>query len=177
MTKLPSARFPAPPDPPGPPDAAAPDDVTTLRFHRAGPVDPARLRARLEEASWLGQPIEDPQLPPAVRRYLTDLALPLPPDGRLVSLRKAAFLDLGPVTDLGEDGWSMPIAWRSASLAPLFPVFAGRLEVGPSGMSLDGHYAPPGGILGRAADRVLLHVAARGTAKWLLGQLATAARS
>jgi hypothetical protein len=67
------------------------------------------------------------------------------------------------------------ISWRSATLAPLFPVFSGWLTVGPGELRLDGYYAPPGGALGLAADRALLRLAARGTARWLLGQLRHAA--
>jgi hypothetical protein len=32
-------------------------------------------------------------------------------------------------------------------------------------------YAPPGGAIGRLADRALLHLAASGTAKWLLHEI------
>ena len=147
------------------------DSVATLHVQRPGSIDVARLRDLLASGSWLGQPVDEPSVPTGMERYLTDLVLPLPPDGRLLSLRKATFLDLGPVERLAPDGIVFEVAWRSASLAPLFPVFAGRLEARPMGLAIDGRYAPPGGVLGRAADRVLLHVAARGTARWLLGQL------
>jgi hypothetical protein len=108
--------------------------------------------------------------------YLTDLVLPLPPDGRLLSLRKAAYVDIGPI-DERPDRVEVAIAWRSASLAPLFPVFAGRLVARPAGLAIDGHYAPPGGRIGLAADRALLNVAARGTARWFLDHLAAQART
>jgi hypothetical protein len=147
------------------------DDVATLRVHRAGTLDVGRLAALFADAGWLGQPVAMPGLEPGTTRYLTDLVLPLPPDGRLLSLRKAAFVDVGSVIPV-DDGIDVPIAWRSAGLAPMFPVFAGRLQARPSGLTIDGHYAPPGGIVGRAADRVLLHTAARGTARWLLGFVA-----
>jgi hypothetical protein len=42
-------------------------------------------------------------------------------------------------------------------------------------LSISGWYAPPGGVVGRAADRALLHIAAEGTARWLLGELDRAA--
>ena len=48
-------------------------------------------------------------------------------------------------------------------------------EPGP-GLTIEGHYAPPGGVGGRTADRMLLHTAARGTARWFLGHLATQLR-
>ena len=152
------------------------DDIATLRVHRAGPLDVRRLCPLLTNGAWLGQAVDVEGLPPDTIRYLTDLILPLPPDGRLLSLRKAAFVDLGPVVMRGESGCDMEIAWRSASLAPLFPVFAGHLSARSSGLTIEGHYAPPGGILGRTADRMLLHTAARGTARWFLGHLATTLR-
>jgi len=154
------------------PQTDQPDGVATLRVQRSGSVDVPRLRALLVDGAWLGQSVDDPTAPPGLRRYLTDLVLPLPPDGRLLSFRKATLLDLGPVEPLGPDAIVVAVAWRSASLAPLFPVFAGRLEARPDGLTIEGRYAPPGGVVGRAADRMLLHVAARGTARWLLGHLA-----
>jgi hypothetical protein len=152
------------------------DDIATLRVHRAGPLDVRRLCPLMADGAWLGQVVDVEGLPPDTTRYLTDLYLPLPPDGRLLSLRKAAFVDLGPVVQRADGGCDIEIAWRSASLAPLFPVFAGHLSARPSGLTIDGHYAPPGGFMGRTADRMLLHTAARGTARWFLGHLAAALR-
>jgi hypothetical protein len=144
---------------------------------RTGRVHPAIVCGALADPEWLGQRIEAAAAPTGMRRFLTDLLLPLPPDGRTLALRKAAFVDLGPPQALPDGGCAIEIAWRSASLAPLFPVFAGRLVVEVSGIRLEGHYAPPGGALGRAADRVLLRVAANGTARWFLDHLVAATGS
>ena len=150
--------------------------VTTLRVFRAGGVDLAAIRGALGHPAWLGEPVIRDDTPPGMTTFLTDLVLPLPPDGRLLSLRKAAFVELGLVQDR-TDGLEVEIGWRSASLAPLFPVFAGRLAARAGGLSIEGHYAPPGGRLGLAADRALLSVAARGTARWFLNHLAAQART
>ena len=92
----------------------------------------------------------------------------------LTTLRKAAYLDLGR-TRRTATGWQAEIGWRASTAAPLFPVFSGWLSIGPDEMRIDGLYAPPGGALGRAADRVLLHVAANATARWVLGEIDRAA--
>ena len=58
-----------------------------------------------------------------------------------------------------------PVCWRAATAAPLFPVFSGRIVSEPGELRIEGIYAPPGGIMGRLADRVLLHTAANATAR------------
>src|SRR5579884_1023608 len=102
--------------------------VVRLRASRRAMVSPQELCALLRDASWLGSPVDYPEGGPEVRRYLTDLALPLSAGGGRVEVRKAAYVDIGPIRPT-ERGCEVHIAWRSATLAPLFPVFAGRLWV------------------------------------------------
>jgi hypothetical protein len=109
-----------------------------------------------------------------MRRFAVDLRLRPDDGGLLATLHKAANVDLGPSQRL-TDGLRVEISWRSATLAPLFPVFSGWLTVHPGELRLDGYYAPPGGPFGLVADRAFLHLAARGTARWLLRQLLQAA--
>jgi hypothetical protein len=116
----------------------------------------------------------DPQ--PGTRRYETDLGLPLRPGSQRTVFRKAALVDLG-TPESADDGLLVPIAWRSATMAPLFPVFAGRLEVRTDELVLDGWYAPPGGSAGMAIDRAFLNLAARGTARWFLDRIGDALES
>jgi hypothetical protein len=123
-------------------------------------------------SEWLGQPVADP--PSGMRRYAADLRLQPDDRGLLATFHKAAYVDLGFGQQLS-DGLRVEISWRSATLAPLFPVFSGWLTVGPGELRLDGYYAPPGGAIGLVADRALLQLAARGTARWLLRQLCRAA--
>jgi len=109
------------------------------------------------------------------RRFAVDLRLRLGGDtAALTTFRKAALVDIGAVRPV-EQGYIAEIAWRAASGAPLFPVFSGELRLGPDELSISGLYAPPGGVVGRIADRALLHVAATGTARWFLGELDRAA--
>jgi hypothetical protein len=155
----------------GVPDPLPPTDVVSLRVRRRVDLDVDAACRALAEPAWLGQPVATDTLPAGTRRYLTDLVFPLPPEGRLLSLRKAALVDLGPEARLADGSCRFEISWRSATMAPLFPVFAGRLLLGRAGLTLEGSYAPPGGVLGRAADRMLLHTAANGTARWFVGRV------
>jgi len=112
---------------------------------------------------------------PGRRRYAVDLRLRLGGDSAaLTTFRKAALVDLGPVCAVG-GSYVAEIGWRAGTAAPLFPVFSGELRIGPEVLAIAGLYAPPGGALGRMADRALLHVAASGTARWLLTELDRAA--
>jgi len=106
-----------------------------------------------------------------IRRYAVDLRLRLgKPGAALGTFRKAALVDIGEVRG-GRDDYRVEIQWRAATAAPLFPVFSGQLRIGPHDIGLAGLYAPPGGVVGLVADRALLHVAATGTARWLLAEL------
>lgn len=106
-----------------------------------------------------------------IRRYAVDLRLRLGgPGAALSTFRKAALVDIGAI-ERGAGVHEVEIQWRAATAAPLFPVFAGLLRIGPDELTVSGLYAPPGGFVGRIADRALLHVAATGTARWLLGEI------
>lgn len=138
---------------------------------RSDPDDVAALLA--DERPWAALRAE-PSPPRGMRRFGLDLRLPLGGDAALTTFRKSAYLDLGPV-ERSTAGWACEIGWQASSGAPLFPVFAGRLHVEPREMRIEGLYAPPGGVVGRVADRMLLHVAANGTARWLLREIDRAA--
>ncbi len=111
-----------------------------------------------------------------MRRHQADLRLRFSEKPAIATFRKAAFVDFGPIQPTN-DGWDVEVGWRAATLAPLFPVFSGRIVAHGQELTVAGWYAPPGGELGRVADRVLLHVAAAGTARWLLGEIERAALS
>ncbi len=152
-----------PPDPPSHP--------TRLHLTQpwAGRVEHARHMLDGSDDAWLGKRIEEG--PAGSRRYETDLVLPMREQATHMVLRKAAVVELGPVEDV-PNGFEAQVSWRSASLAPLFPVFVGRLSVAPDLLELDGYYAPPGGEVGVILDRALLNIAARGTARWFLTRVA-----
>lgn len=157
------------------PDGGASDFVPLVATSRVH-AEPDRVAAMLAEGrgSWLqGMRVRSPA--GGMRRYEVDLRLRVGIGPAAVStFHKAAYLDIGtPVRT--STGWEVDISWRASSGAPLFPVFAGRLVIERTGLRIEGLYAPPGGALGRAADRLLLHVAANATARWLLGEIDRAA--
>ena len=161
----------APASGPPPPN----DALTHLIMHRETESDPARLAWAIRAArSWLGPELAE--APAGMHRHEADLRLRVSDRPSLVTFRKAALVDLGQVQQLNGD-WQVEIGWRASSLAPLFPVFSGSVVTHGHELTLSGFYAPPGGVLGRAADRALLHIAAQGTARWFLGELDKAARA
>jgi len=142
-------------------------------------IESTRLRGSAEA---LARAIEDDRLgwervdhaDAEIRRYAVDLRLRLGGDhAGFTTFRKAAFVEVGPVVRDGT-GWEADIAWRASTAAPLFPVFAGTLRADASRLTVEGLYAPPGGVVGRVADRLLLHLAANATARWLLAEIARA---
>jgi hypothetical protein len=152
----------------------AQDAFTHLIVHRQTECEPARLAWAIRAArSWLGPEIAE--APTGMHRHEADLRLRVSDRPSLVTFHKAAFVDLGQVEPLNGD-WQVEIGWRASTLAPLFPVFSGSVVTHGHDLTLSGFYAPPGGVLGRAADRALLHIAAQGTARWFLGELEKAAR-
>ncbi|HEX8939752.1 MAG TPA: hypothetical protein VF763_06275 [Candidatus Limnocylindrales bacterium] len=148
--------------------------VVQLRFIQPVAVDPGRAASAFSAVGdWLGAPAEPPAGTADIRRFLTDLSLPVRERAPLMVFRKAAFVDLGPVLPR-DGGFELAVGWRSATLAPLFPVFAGRLVVLPDELRLEGFYAPPGGEVGLVLDRAFLNIAARGTARWFLSHVTAA---
>jgi hypothetical protein len=144
-----------------------------LVVRRRAASEPARLAWAIAAAStWLGPEVEP--APTGMRRHQADLRLRVSDRPSLVTFGKAAYVDLGPVHPL-DDGWQVEVSWRASTLAPLFPVFSGTIVARRGELTLSGWYAPPGGVVGRVADQALLHVAANGTARWVLGELDRAA--
>jgi len=163
-----------------PSDAAADrpiaaEGLETLAVNVRVAVIPADVWRALAAPDWLGTasdaaPGRAPE--PHVRRFLSDLAFPVTGSARTLVFRKAAFVDLGPIRRLPDGSAALEISWRSATFAPLFPVFSGRLLVRNDGLFLEGAYAPPFGELGRLVDRAVLHQVAVRTARWFVSQVA-----
>ena len=150
----------------------ATETVSLYVTHRAH-IDADRARAAFAELSWLGRPVHG--APDAEwRRIATDLELPVR-DGSGPAVRKSALIDVGAVQEAA-NGLHVPVAWRSASLTPLFPVFDGHLEITRSGLALAGRYAPPLGRVGQLIDQSLLNFVATRTAQAFLARVARQGR-
>ena len=147
--------------------------LSHLVVRRRSESDPAHLSLAIRGArAWLGPEVEP--APSGMRRHQADLRLRVSDRPSLVTFGKAAFVDFGPIRPL-DAGWQVEVSWRASTLAPLFPVFSGTIVARGAELTVSGWYAPPGGVVGRIADHALLHVAAQGTARWLLGELDRAA--
>lgn len=64
----------------------------------------------------------------------------------------------------------LPMSWKPAGLASLFPALDADIELGELGpertqLSISARYTPPLGSLGRVLDRALLHRVAEATVK------------
>ena len=145
------------------------DHLSHIVVRRRALSHPTQLAWAIHAArAWLGEEIEP--APAGMSRYQADLKLRVSDNPALVTFRKAAIIDIGPVRPR-EDGWEVEISWRASTLAPLFPVFSGSILAEREQLTITGWYSPPGGAIGRVADRALLHIAAEGTARWLLREI------
>jgi hypothetical protein len=143
--------------------------VSLLVVHSAD-TDPDAAQKAFADLAWLGEPVDG--APEAGwRRVLTDLELPVG-DGSGPAVRKSAVLDVGQPR-WTDTGLQVPISWHSATLAPLFPVFAGHIELDGSMLTLSGQYVPPFGRLGLLMDQALLHFVARRSGQALLARIAS----
>ena len=77
------------------------------------------------------------------------------------------------------DSTVVSFSWRATGGTSLFPDFDADLCIAPVGITvtqlqLQGRYHPPIGLLGRQADRLVLHRVAESTVRTLLTSIATA---
>lgn len=85
------------------------------------------------------------------------------------ALAKNVQIHLGPVR-LHRDSVVVSFSWRALAGPSLFPRLDADLEVAPFGpgqasLTMRGTYRPPGGILGKVADELLLHRVANATVR------------
>src|SRR5262249_56931481 len=70
-----------------------------------------------------------------------------------------------------------PISWRPAHTEALLPAMDAEIEMAPMGpthtqLAMTARYTPPFGLVGRVADRALLHRVAEATVKDFLDRVA-----
>jgi hypothetical protein len=99
------------------------------------------------------------------------------PDSWPALLAKTVEIRTGPVRR-HDDMTIIAFSWRATGTGSMFPVLDADLEVSPldearSELALRGRYDPPGGSLGRGADRLLLHRLAHATVRAFLSSLAS----
>ena len=118
------------------------EQVSHIIVRRRALSEPARLAWAVRAARRLaGREVEPP--PAGMHRYQADLRLRVSDHPSLVTFRKAAYVDIGPVKSLG-DGGEVELSWRASTLAPLFPVFSGTI-VAPAGeLTISGAVRPAG---------------------------------
>lgn len=160
-------------------EADRPPGTAQLTVNAPAKVSRRRALALLGKPgreAWLGEVVEAGAANSEQDRYLVDLELRVSEQTSRITFRKAAYVDVGPASGQRPGPIRVPISWRAAGMAPLFPVFSGTLSWIDDELRLDGYYAPPGGGLGLVADRLLLNVAARATGRLLLARIAAAMR-
>lgn len=149
--------------------SASPGSVG-LRVERQARVDMAVAARAMADLAWLGTVLDAEGGDPTVRRVAADLELPILDSSGPGTVRKSAIVELGPPLHLGSR-IVVPVAWRSATLAPLFPVFAGELVIAGTGLTIEGWYAPPFGRVGMLIDATLLGFVARRTTEAFLARI------
>lgn len=137
--------------------AIPPDRVISARQTVIGEYD--KLREALLEgpANWM----------PGMYESATGKITELEADTVFGRLARYARMKID-AAQVEKDEVVVPITWHSLESEALFPTFEGRLRLyrvpgGTSRLALDGHYAPPGGALGRAADSAAMYAVARST--------------
>ena len=146
-------------------------ETVTLRASRSGRFHITRSIEALTELDWLGPRVDERDEIEGLRRVVADLELPILDGSATGPIRKSALIDVG-IPRVLPDLVLVDVGWQSASMAPLFPVFAGQLRITARSLVLDGRYVPPFGRLGLVIDAGILHFVARRTAQAFLARLA-----
>ena len=143
-----------------------------LKSYTELPVDFERVRAAMRQhpLEWLAGPAGDAGRDG--QRMLLEVGLEV----RSHPVSGPAWLEVGePVT--GERFALLPLSLGVEDQEGLFPTFTGSLDAawlgaGRTQLALSAQYEPPFGLLGRAADRALLHRAAEAVAQHFLREVA-----
>lgn len=145
----------------------------TVPLHISLPlaVDLDAASAAVVDVAWLGEPADGASATGGERQVTTDLELPIRDGSGRGPIRKSALIDIRQ-SRVTADAVAVDLAWQSASLAPLFPLFSRVLRIARRELTLDGCYAPPLGRLGLVIDANLLQFVARRSAQSFLARFA-----
>jgi hypothetical protein len=143
-----------------------------LKSYTELPVSFERVRAAMRQRprEWLANPAADAGRDG--QRMLVEVGLEV----RSRPVSRPAWLEVGePVT--GERFALLPLRLGVEDQEGLFPTFVGSLDAawlgaGRTQLALSAQYEPPFGLLGRAADRTLLHRVAEAVAHHFLQEVA-----
>ncbi|MGC8473968.1 MAG: hypothetical protein ACP5PW_06130 [Candidatus Dormibacteria bacterium] len=146
--------------------------MVELRFRVRLEADFDRVRTALQGPAerWL------PGSRQADGTFLVRLRAGEPPLG----LKREARVSVAPAQLFGW-GLVVPLEWRAAAHPGLFPVLLGYLRAEPAleggtRLRFDARYTPPGGGVGNAADRAVLHRLARTTVDKFFAEVTTGLR-
>jgi len=97
-------------------------------------------------------------------RLLSDVGF-----GSALRIEKLVLVELSPAIQV-ETKLLLPLKWRPTGDKGLLPALEGDIELAPLGptrtqLAMTARYTPPFGLLGRVADRGLLHRVAEATVK------------
>ena len=117
--------------------------------------DQVRAALSQEPQSWL----------PGSKRADGVVVVDLGVGGSAARIHRLVQVAVGPIQLFGW-GIVVPIEWRAARHPRLYPTLLGYLRVEPLGrkqsrLRFDARYDPPGGQVGTATDRALMHRVAR----------------
>ena len=144
-----------------------------LRYFVTVPMPPEQVEEHIsrDAAKWL--PALAGQVSGEGVRLLADLGFDVGP----ARVERQVEITLGaPRHTVGAT--LLPISWRAAAAPGLFPVLDGQFEIaglgrGTTQLGISAHYEPPLGVVGKIADRALMHRVAEVTVKDFLDRVAT----
>jgi len=113
---------------------------------------------------------------PGPQESETATVVELSADTPLGRLSHYARLEMGP-PELGEEQVILPISWEALEGEAFLPTLYGELRLqrvgdGRSQLELRGFYAPPMGVIGQAADAVVMNAVAKATVEDFIQRVA-----
>ncbi len=143
-----------------------------LRYFVTVEMPPERVEAQISGEALASMPAIARQVTGEGARLMSDLGFDIGP----ARLEREIEITLGDARHT-VGATLLPISWRAAAAPGLFPVLEGQLEIAGLGpattqLGISAHYEPPLGVVGKIADRALMHRVAEVTVKDFLERVA-----